>query len=45
MSRFGGPFRRWYAKHFYDILDNIFMFTVGMMFILAICAIAEVCGF
>jgi hypothetical protein len=44
MSRFGSPIRRWYAKHYYDILENIFLFTVGMMFVLGLCAVAEIFG-
>ncbi|MCB4757308.1 MAG: hypothetical protein LHV69_09840 [Elusimicrobia bacterium] len=26
-------FRRFYAKHYIDILDEIFLFTVGLLFL------------
>ena len=34
--------RRWYARYFFDILENIFMFWIGMMIVLGVCLLLEV---
>lgn len=33
--------RRWYACHFLDILEGIFMLWIGMIMVLALCFISE----
>lgn len=34
--------RRWYARHFFDILENIFMFWIGVLMIFGVCCLLEV---
>jgi len=34
--------RRWYARYFYEILENIFMLTAGLMFLCLFCWFLEV---
>ena len=34
-------FRKWWASNYYELLDSVVMFYVGMLLLLMTCAIAE----
>jgi hypothetical protein len=34
-------FRKWWAKNYYELLDSVVMFYLGMILLLITCAILE----
>lgn len=34
-------FRKWWAKNYYELLDSVVMFYLGMILLLIACAILE----
>lgn len=38
----GQKLRKWYARHFIDILDAIFLFHVGLVLLTLLCALGGI---
>ncbi|MCG3206163.1 MAG: hypothetical protein KCHDKBKB_02890 [Elusimicrobia bacterium] len=44
MDRHGSirrEFRKWWARNYYELLDSVVMFYLGMVLLLIACAVAE----